>query len=89
MKLTQLTCRIIFGFGEFVIWVLAVRPQKRYVSRDVTIIREPVENQFKHVMIKIGWDTKRITIQLGVGVYRNLLSLEKFRWYFLFSSASV
>ncbi len=42
------------------------------ISRDVTINREPAENQFKHVTIQISWGAKQITIQLGVGVYMNV-----------------
>ncbi len=40
-----------------------------FVTRDVTINREPVENRFIYVTIQIGWDAKQIVIQLGVGVY--------------------
>ncbi len=57
--------------------------------RDVSINHEPVENWFKYVTFQIGWDTKQIVIQLMVYEYMfegNLLSLEKFRWYFSFSS---
>ncbi len=42
------------------------------ITRDVTINSEPAENWFKHVTIQIGWDAKRITIQLGVGVHMNV-----------------
>ncbi len=50
---------------------------------------ELVENGYKYVTIQIGWDVKRITIQLGGGVYLNVslkwnwLSLEKFTWYII------
>ncbi len=40
--------------------------------RDVTINHEPAENLLKDVTIKIGWDAKQITIQIGVGVYMNV-----------------
>ncbi len=36
------------------------------------INREPVEYRFIYVTIQVGWDAKRITIQLGVGVYMNV-----------------
>ncbi len=41
-------------------------------NKDVTIKRKPVENQFKYVTIKIGWDAKQIAIHLRVGVYMNV-----------------
>ncbi len=46
--------------------------KKYHVIRDIMINREPVENRFKHVMIQIGWDAKRIAIKLGVGDYMNV-----------------
>ncbi len=54
--------------------------------RYVTINREPVEYRFKHVAIQIGWDAKTNSVS-GMSLYEymsegNLLSLEKFRWYF-------
>ncbi len=58
--------------------------------RDVTINRKPVEHRFIYVTIQIGWHAKKIAIQLGVrSLYNrmsegNLLSLETFRWCFLF-----
>ncbi len=41
-------------------------------NKDVTIKRKLVENQFKYVMIQIGWDAKQIAIHLRVGVYMNV-----------------
>ncbi len=47
----------------------------RYVpwaTRDVTVHPEPAVNRYKCETIQIGWDVKRIAIQLGVGVYENI-----------------
>ncbi len=57
-----------------VIWTWVILNQLKYfifLFRDVTINREPVDNQFKHVTIQISWDAKRIMIQLVEGVYMN------------------